>query len=144
MKLSRNKIERLLKSGNQSRKKIHSSQSKRRHHNKNKRAKSVGHAISSSDDDVVLSDDAVLSDDDMVFPSNHKYRKRKAHTERAGKRQLNLRMKSLKRHNRENKAQKGGDPGEDAFKEELKTGKKPDGKTDSSYKIPTQIPITDL
>jgi hypothetical protein len=143
MKLSRNKIERLLKSGNQSRKKIHSSRSKRRHHNKNKRVKSVGHVISSSDDDavlsddVVLSDDAVLSDDDMVFPSNHKYRQRKAHTERAGKRQLNLRMKSLKRHNRENKAQKGGDPGEDAFKKDL-------ASDDSPYKIPSQIPIKDL
>ena len=125
MKLSRNKIEKLLKSGNQSRKKIHSSRSKGRHHNKNRRAKSLGHDMHDDGDmhdmhdmhddgdmhDTMMStnDHPMLTDDDMVFPPKNKnLRRRKAHTERARKRPLNLRMKSLKKKQNMGGEQEGG------------------------------------
>ena len=137
MKLSRNKIEKLLKSVNQSRKKSHSKRAHsnsngRRHPHKNRRAKSLGHEINGepiNDDNYIRGDvidmemmdggdSSILSDDDMVFPSKNKNpRRRKAHTERAGKRPLNLRVKSLKKHRgggQEQEGQEGG-IGEDEY-----------------------------
>jgi len=140
MKLSRNKIEKLLKSVNQSRKKSHSKRAHsnsngRRHPHKNRRAKSLGHEINGepiNDDNYIRGDgmnidmdmmdggdgdSSILSDDDMVFPSKNKNpRRRKAHTERAGKRPLNLRVKSLKRHRgRSGEQEQEGGIGEDEY-----------------------------
>ncbi len=89
MKLSRNKIEKLLNGKKQSRK------------NFKAKAKAKTNTMANTN-----SYHHVMSDDDMVFMSG-KHR-RKAHSERVGKRPVNLRVKSLKRHRGKRRGKKEG------------------------------------
>src|SRR6056300_1628552 len=129
MKLSRNKIEKLLNGKNQSRKNFKTKA----------KAKSMANTNTMANANT-NSYHHVMSDDDMVFMTG-KHR-RKAHSERIGKRPVNLRMKSLKRHRGGKEEQEGGKmtkghPGKGSFKNSIKAEY-------SSMRYPSDITISIL
>ena len=81
MKLSRTKIAKLLKSGNQSRKHLH------------RKSKTFDNKTAFKDEDLILSTNANHS---KSIDNKHTYAGKKQRTARAGKRHVNLRLKTMK------------------------------------------------